>query len=123
MESFVSVLREYDDLFRYAIAGLTVVPGLSKFLTYGRSVAFFSQLGLPAPRYLVPLVGVVEVAAVGLLLVDTWTRVAALSLLPVMLVAAATAGVTWQNVGVAGAAVVLLVTRSEGFAGDGGPTR
>lgn len=117
MESFVSVLRDNDDILRYAIAGMTVVPGLSKFLTYETSVAFFTQLGLPAPELLVPVVGAVEVTSVVLLLVDTWTRVAALSLLPVMLVAAATAGVTWQNVGVAAAALVLLATRTDGLAG------
>jgi uncharacterized membrane protein YphA (DoxX/SURF4 family) len=94
------------------VVGLVVVPGGAKFLSYETSVAMFTRLDIPAPAAMVVVVGVIELAAAALLLADRGVRVAAASLLAVVLVAALTAGPTWQNVGTAGACLVLLATES-----------
>lgn len=107
---------------RIASAGLLLGPGVSKFLTYERSVRFFTTLGLPAPEMLVPAVGAIELGAAGLLFWDRGAWLGALLALPVMAVAAATAGPTWQNVGVFFAACVVLAGRARenrfGIRGD-----
>jgi putative oxidoreductase len=95
-------------VLRIGIAALVVVPGASKFITYGTSVRFFESLGLLAPAVLVPVVGGIEIVAVGLLLLDRFSWLAALLMLPIMIVAASTAGPTWQNLGVLAGAVVLI---------------
>jgi uncharacterized membrane protein YphA (DoxX/SURF4 family) len=103
------------DALRIGIAAVVVVPGESKFLTYGQSVAFFRALSIPEPAVLVIVVGIIEVGAAGLLFVDRWTPVAALALLPVVIVAALTTGPTWQNVGVfLGASGLGLVLTESG---------
>ena len=81
---------------------------MSKFLTFERSVRFFAALGLPAPELLVPIVGVVELAAAALLFLDRAPRAAALLVVPVMAVAVVTAGPAWQNVSITGAAILLV---------------
>lgn len=93
---------------RVVIAGLLLGPGVSKFFTYGQSVQFFETLGLPVPAVLVLVVGAVEIGVAVVLLLDRAPRVAALPTVPVMTVAALTAGPTWQNLGVLVAAVVLV---------------
>jgi putative oxidoreductase len=95
-------------LLRAVMAGLLLVPGASKFLTYGDSVRFFESLGLPGPAVLVPVVGGVELVVAVLLLLDRYPRLAALTIVPVMLVAAVTAGPTWQNIAVLIGAVALV---------------
>jgi uncharacterized membrane protein YphA (DoxX/SURF4 family) len=94
-------------LIRYGMAGLLLAPGASKFVTFGTSVRFFESLDLPAPSILVPIVGALELGAAALLLLDRSARIAALVTVPIMVVAAGTAGPTWQNVGVLAAALVL----------------
>lgn len=91
-----------EESVRWAMGALVVVPGVSKFLTYGHSVAFFENLGIPAASVLVLGVGVVEVGAAAGLFLDRYATLAGLSLVPVMAVAIATAGATWSPV------VVLL---------------
>lgn len=85
---------------RIGIAGLMLGPDVSKFLTYRQSVRFFGTLALPAPEVLVLVVSAVEVAVAVLLLLDRAPRVAAVTAVPVMIVAIVTAGPTWQNLGV-----------------------
>lgn len=104
----VDLQRNLRPLLRVGIAGLLLVPGASKFITYGTSVRFFESLGLPAPSILAPIVGGLELVAAGLLLLDRVPRLAALIAIPIMLVAAATAGASWQNLGVLVGAVVLI---------------
>jgi putative oxidoreductase len=94
---------------RIVIAGLVLGPGVNKFLTYQQSVQFFQTLGLPMPALTVVLVGAVELVVAALLLLDRLPRVAAVLVVPVMVVAAATAGPTWQNLGVLLGASTLLV--------------
>jgi len=95
-------------VLRIGIAALVLVPGASKFITYGTSVQFFGSLGLPVPAVLVPVVGGIELVAAGLLLLDRVSWLAALLIIPIMVVAASTAGPTWQNLGVLAGAVVLI---------------
>ena len=93
---------------RIGIAAVLLAPGVSKFLTYGRSVQFFETLGLPAPAVLVLVVGTVEIGVAVCLFLDRAPRVAAVAVVPVMIVAAVTAGPTWQNLGVLISALVLV---------------
>lgn len=94
---------------RVGSGALLLGPGVGKFVTYDRSVRFFAALGLPSPELLVPFVGVVELAAAALLFSDRAPRLGALFAVPVMVVAAATAGPTWQNLGVLATASLVLV--------------
>jgi uncharacterized membrane protein YphA (DoxX/SURF4 family) len=117
-DSGIDLRRNLRPALRIGIAALLLVPGASKFITYGTSVRFFESLGLPAPALLVLFVGGIELVAAGLLLLDRFSWLAALLTLPIMVVAAITARPTWQNLGVLIGAVVLLgleaseVTRS-----------
>ena len=107
-ESGLAVGRQLRPYLRYGIAGLLLVPGVSKFLTYGTSVRFFESLGLPFPAVLVPIVGALELGAAALILLDKAPRIASLVAVPIMVVAAGTAGPTWQNIGVLTAALILI---------------
>jgi putative oxidoreductase len=107
-------------VLRLGIAGLMLGPGLSKFLTYEQSVQFFRMLAIPAPGLMVLLVGGIELAVAALLLLDRVPRVSAVLAMPVMVVAATTAGPTWQNLGVLVAAIALIAlettTQGDSFA-------
>lgn len=100
--------RTARTVLRVGIAGLLLGPGVSKFLTYEQSVQFFQTLGIPSSEIMVPVVGGIELAVASTLLLDRLPRISALVAMPVMLVAAATAGPTWQNLGVLLAAGVLI---------------
>jgi uncharacterized membrane protein YphA (DoxX/SURF4 family) len=104
----IDLRRNLRPFLRVGIAGLLLVPGASKFLTYGTSVRFFESLGLPAPGVLVPIVGSLELVAAGLMLFDRVPRLGALVAIPIMLVAVATAGPSWQNLGVLVGSLVLI---------------
>ncbi|WP_424017511.1 DoxX family membrane protein [Halorientalis pallida] len=111
-------------LTRGVVAALVAVPGAGKFLTYERSVAVFTALGLPEPGILVVAVGVVELAAAAALVANRWLLPAVTALVPIMLVAAGTAGPTPQNVAVLlGCAVVAAdeLTRLNRQGRDAGP--
>jgi uncharacterized membrane protein YphA (DoxX/SURF4 family) len=95
-------------ILRLGIAALLVGPGVNKFLTYGESVQFFETLGLSVPAILVLVVGTAELGVAVFLVLDRVPRAAAAAVIPVMIVAAVTAGPTWQNLGVLIAAVVLI---------------
>lgn len=93
---------------RLVVAFLVAKPALSKFLTYGNSVSFFDSLGIPYPAVMVLLAGVVEVAAVVLLVAGVGERLAALALVPVMLVAIVYSGLDWKNLAVLLGALAIL---------------
>lgn len=96
---------------RLTVAILVAKPAFSKVLTYESSVSLFSSLGIPFPALMVLVAGVVEVVAVSLLLVGVGYRVAALALIPVMLVAIVYAGPDWKNLAVLlGALSILALT-------------
>lgn len=108
------VRTQLPTFLRVVIAGLLVGPGISKLLTYERSVRFFASLGTPTPDVWVVVVGLLELLAAGLLLVNRVPRIAALLTIPMMVVAAVTAGPSWQNVGplVAALGLIALETSS-----------
>lgn len=87
-------------VLRIGTAALLFGPGVGKFITYDRSVSFFTTLGLPAPELLVLVVGGLEVGAALSLFFDRVPWLGALLAIPIMVVAIATAGPSWQNIGV-----------------------
>lgn len=93
---------------RLVVAALVAKPALSKFFTYGNSVAFFETIGMPAPALMVVVVGVIEVGAVVLLFIGVGERLAALSLVPVMLVAMLYVGPDWKNLSVLVGALAIF---------------
>ena len=64
---------------------------------------------MPAPAVMVIVAGLIEVGAVALLLAGTRERLAAVSLIPVMLVAILYVGPDWKNLSVLLGAMGLLV--------------
>lgn len=104
--SLLSLRTRVLPFFRFGMAGL-LGPGVSKFVTYERLVAFFASLGLPSPAVLVVVV-VAKLLAATLLVMDRAPRAAALLAAPIMPVAVLTAGPSWQNVGVLAAAAIVL---------------
>jgi len=98
---------------RLVLVALVAKPALSKVLTYGGSVSFFDTIGMPAPAVMVIVAGLIEVGAVALLLVGIRERLAALSLIPVMLVAILYVGSDWKNLSVLLSAMVLLVLETD----------
>lgn len=100
-------------MLRVAVVGLVARPAASKFLSRSASVAFFTRLGVPNPELMVLVSGVVEVAAVALVLFGVAERLAAASLIPVMVVAIVYAGPSVSNVGVLLACVGLLAVGSD----------
>jgi putative oxidoreductase len=99
-------------VLRIGTAVLLFGPGVSKFITYNRSVAFFTALGLPAPELLVLVVGGIEIGAALSLFFDRVPWLGALLAIPVMVVAIATAGLSWQNIGVLLASTLVIGTNA-----------
>ena len=95
---------------RIGTAALLFGPGVRKFLTYEQSVGFFTTLGLPAPELLVVIVGGIEIGAALSLFLNRAPWLGALVAVPIMTVAIATAGPSWQNVSVLLAGVLLVGT-------------
>lgn len=94
---------------RLVLVALVAKPALSKVVTYGGSVSFFDAIGMPAPAVMVIVAGLIEVGAVVFLLVGVGERLAAVSLIPVMLVAILYVGPDWKNLSVLFGAMGLLV--------------
>jgi putative oxidoreductase len=68
-----------------------VSEGVQKFLFPAQlGVGRFAKIGIPAPQFMAPLVGTVEIVCGSLLLIGLFTRLAALPLLAVISVAIAT---------------------------------
>jgi len=105
-------------VLRLGVAGLVLGPGVSKFLTYEQSVQFFRTLAIPEPAIMVVLVGSVELVVAALILLDWAPRVSAVLVIPVMVVAAVTAGPTWQNLSVLVAAVALIALETTPHGGS-----
>jgi putative oxidoreductase len=78
-------------LTRLVVAQVFVFSGLHKFEDYDAAVAEFGKLGLPAHDVLTGVVGAVEIAGGVALALGLFTRLAALLLCGVMLVALGTA--------------------------------
>jgi uncharacterized membrane protein YphA (DoxX/SURF4 family) len=95
---------------RFVTAALLLGPGIRKFLTYDQSVEFFTVLGLPSPSLLVVVVGGIEVGAALSLFSNRAPWLGAFLALPVMAVAIATAGASWQNVSVLSGGILIIGT-------------
>ena len=94
---------------RLVLVALVAKPALSKVMTYDSSIAFFDAIGMPAPTVMVLLAGFLEIGAVVLLLIGVGKRLAAVSLILVMLVAILYVGPDWKNLSVLVGAVGILV--------------
>ena len=78
-------------LIRLAVGGVFLSEGVQKFLFAAElGVGRFIKIGIPAPEVLAPLVGVIEIGCGLLVLLGFATRLAAVPLILVMLVAIAT---------------------------------
>jgi putative oxidoreductase len=78
-------------LIRWLVGAVFLAEGVQKFLfPAALGVGRFAKIGLPAPEFLAPFVGVVEISCGVLLIVGLLTRWAAVPLLIDMTVAIAT---------------------------------
>jgi putative oxidoreductase len=78
-------------LVRILVGWVFVSEGIQKFLFPAQlGVGRFAKIGIPSPQLMAPLVGTVEIVCGSLLLLGLFTRLAAIPLLGVILVAIAT---------------------------------
>jgi putative oxidoreductase len=78
-------------LIRLLVGWVFISEGLQKFLfPAALGVGRFAKIGIPAPQFFAPFVGVVEIVCGSLIVVGLLTRVATIPLLISMLVAIAT---------------------------------
>ncbi len=78
-------------LIRILVGWVFVSEGIQKFLFPAQlGVGRFEKIGIPSPHLMAPFVGTVEIVCGTLLLVGLLTRLAAVPLLAVILVAIAT---------------------------------
>jgi putative oxidoreductase len=78
-------------LIRLMIGGVFLSEGIQKFLfSDAQGVGRFTKIGIPAPDLMAPFVGVFEIGCGALLLLGLLTRLAAIPLIVVMLVAIST---------------------------------
>lgn len=82
-------------LVRLIVGAVFLSEGIQKFLFPGElGVGRFMKIGLPAPEFLAPFAGTFEIACGSLVLVGLFTRLAAVPLIMVMLVAISTTKVS-----------------------------
>jgi putative oxidoreductase len=75
-------------LVRWAVGGVFLSEGIQKFLFPGDlGVGRFARIGIPAPAFTAPFVGIVEIVCGCLLMAGFLARVAAIPLIIDMLVA------------------------------------
>ncbi|ADB63355.1 DoxX family protein (plasmid) [Haloterrigena turkmenica DSM 5511] len=98
---------------RLVLVALVAKPALSKFVTHENSVSFFDAVGIPFPQLMVIIAGIIEVGVVFLLLAGVGERLAAVSLIPVMLVAILYVGPDWKNLSVLFGALTLLALKTD----------
>src|SRR5271167_3651551 len=78
-------------LIRILVGWVFVSEGIQKFLFPAQlGVGRFEKIGIPSPHFMAPFVGTVEIVCGTLLLVGLFTRLAAIPLLAVILVAITT---------------------------------
>jgi uncharacterized membrane protein YphA (DoxX/SURF4 family) len=78
-------------LIRILVGWVFVSEGVQKFLFPAQlGVGRFEKIGIPSPHLMAPFVGTIEIVCGALLLIGLFTRLAAIPLLAVILVAIAT---------------------------------
>ena len=78
-------------LIRLMVGWVFLSEGIQKFLfPSALGVGRFAKIGIPAPHFFAPFVGVVEIVCGGLLIIGLLTRLASIPLLIDILVAIAT---------------------------------
>jgi len=78
-------------LIRILVGWVFISEGIQKFLFPTQlGVGRFEKIGIPSPHLMAPFVGTVEIMCGALLLIGLFTRLAAIPLLAVILVAIAT---------------------------------
>jgi putative oxidoreductase len=78
-------------LARITVGWVFVTSGLGKIQHIDRVIGFFASLGIPAPAFLAPLTAYTELVAGALLIAGLGTRIAAIALGIIMVVALKTA--------------------------------
>ncbi len=78
-------------LTRFTIAGVFMGSGMGKLNHLERTINYFASLGMPFPSIITPIVAAVEVICGCAILLGLVTRLAAIPLIGVMLVAIRTA--------------------------------
>ncbi|MGB0037144.1 MAG: DoxX family protein [Candidatus Acidiferrales bacterium] len=69
-------------LVRFAVGAIFLSEGIQKFLfPVGLGVGRFAKIGIPAPHFFAPFVGVVEIVCGALIILGLLTRLAAIPLL------------------------------------------
>jgi uncharacterized membrane protein YphA (DoxX/SURF4 family) len=94
---------------RAVVVALVVPAAALKVVDYGGQAAFFAEIGVPAPEVTVVVVAAVQLLACAGLAVGVASRLAALVLVPIMLVAMALYAVVPSNVTVLLASLGLVV--------------
>src|SRR5271156_5194865 len=78
-------------LIRLLVGGVFLAEGIQKFLfPAALGAGRFAKIGIPAPQFFAPFVGIVEIVCGALLIVGLVTRLASIPLLIDILVAIAT---------------------------------
>jgi putative oxidoreductase len=78
-------------LIRLMVGAVFLSEGIQKFLFPGeQGVGRFIKIGIPAPQVMAPLVGAFEIACGTMVVVGLLTRLAAIPLITIMLVAITT---------------------------------
>jgi putative oxidoreductase len=78
-------------LVRLSLGAVFITSGWGKLHNLGQVTGFFTELGIPLPGFNAALVSTTELVGGVLILVGLFTRLAAIPLIVVMLVAIATA--------------------------------
>ena len=94
---FVPLQEGLPLLFRVLCVAIVSGPALQKFLDYSGQVAFFQEIEVGYPGFMVIAVGIIELLTVLLILLGIAGRIAALSLMFVMGAAIMFAELNWGN--------------------------
>ena len=77
-------------IIRFAVSVIFISEGIQKFLFPDKlGTGRFAKIGLPNPDFLAPFVGSFEMVCGALILIGLFTRLAAIPLLTIMLIAIA----------------------------------
>jgi putative oxidoreductase len=78
-------------LIRLMVGAVFLSEGIQKFLFSGElGVGRFTKIGIPAPEFTAPLVGMIEIVCGILMIIGLLTRLAAIPLIVIMLTAIST---------------------------------